>query len=53
MIHIVLADDHTLLRAGLRDLLERHREFHVGRGDALSISGCATFTFSACGSRWS
>jgi hypothetical protein len=23
------------------------------RGNGRSISGCATFTFSACGSRWS
>jgi two-component system response regulator NreC len=29
MIRIVLADDHTVLRAGLRALLERHRSFEV------------------------
>jgi two-component system, NarL family, response regulator NreC len=29
MIRIVLADDHTVLRAGLRSLLERHRDFQV------------------------
>jgi DNA-binding NarL/FixJ family response regulator len=30
MIHIVVADDHAKVRAGLCALLERHREFHIG-----------------------
>jgi DNA-binding NarL/FixJ family response regulator len=29
VIRIVLADDHTVLRAGLKSILERHREFQV------------------------
>lgn len=29
MIRIALADDHTVLRAGLKTLLERHRDFEV------------------------
>jgi two-component system, NarL family, response regulator NreC len=29
MIRIALADDHTVLRAGLKSLLERHRDFEV------------------------
>ena len=29
MIHIVLADDHNVLRAGLKSLLEGQRDFQV------------------------
>jgi len=29
VIRIVLADDHTVLRAGLKSLMERHRDFEV------------------------
>ena len=29
MVRIVLADDHNVLRAGLKSLLERQRDFHV------------------------
>ena len=29
MVRILLADDHTVMRAGLRLLLERHEDFEV------------------------